>query len=380
MSSMSNSEMSFLIDTMLIETLIAEPRSYKTAGLLSDLLSKVKDYASSKVDPNNPVGSALEILAPGALWLALNAMGLGKLGFIFGLLMDVFHVDIKGMIASVFSKIKPLLAGGGKVSSEQIDEATNGAVQEQSGSVSPQEEQEGFQQLPKYEQSSSQSGQQAASDGRVYSSLELMHDAKIINLAAIEYERQILRLTKTSGFFDSYKGTKAKGSNILGTIIGWIFKVVLASAGLMVAGDVVNKVLGRPNSLDKTYQAGQPNNEAPSHDAAIATQNKYPLKGDAPVPSQMPMTNTPENISAILIQFAKDVYSGLDGKEALIESTPGFQVIKEKIAWLNVYNKGSATIMMLPNLSKKELVDYFIDDVAKADTATTINSTTTVNA
>jgi len=376
MSKLSNgSEISFLVDTMLIETLIAEPRSYKTAGLLTDLLSKVKDYASSKIDPANPVGSVLEILAPGALWLALQSMGLGKLGFIFGLLMDVFHVDIKGMIGSIFSKIKPLFSNGGKVSSEQIDEATASAAQEQSGNVSPQEEQEGYKELPKYQEQQAQQ----ANDGKVYSSLELMPYAKMINLTAIEYEKHILRLTKTAGFFDSYKGNKAKGSNLLGTIIGWLFKVVLASAGLMVAGDVVNKVLGRPNSFDGNLQAGQPNNEAPSPDAAHATQTKYPLKGDSPIPSEIPMTNTPENISNILIQFAKDVYSGLDGKEALIENTPGFQVIKEKIAWLNVYNKGSATIMMLPNLSKKELVDYFIDDVAKADTSTT-NVVNTVNA
>jgi hypothetical protein len=378
MSKLSNSEISFLVDTMLIETLIAEPRSYKTAGLLTDLLSKVKDYASSKIDPANPAGSALDILAPGALWLALQSMGLGKLGFIFGLLMEVFHVDIEGMIRSVYDKIKPLLSGGGKVSSEQIDEATAGAAQAQSENATEQDAQEGYKELPKYQ---TQQAQQA-NDGKVYSSLELMHDAKIINLAAIEYERHILRLTKTAGFLDfltGYKSNKAKGSNLLGTIIGWLFKVVLYSGGLMVLGDVVNKVLGRPNSLDKTYQAGQPNNEAPSPDAAHATQTKYPLKGDSPIPSEIPMTNTPENISNILIQFAKDVYSGLDGKEALIENTPGFQVIKEKIAWLNVYNKGSATIMMLPNLSKKELVDYFIDDVAKADTSTT-NAVNTVNA
>ncbi len=366
MSKLSNgSEISFLVDTMLIETLIAEPRSYKTAGTLTDILSTVKEYASSKIDKTNPAGSALDILAPGALWLLLKSIKLGKIGFILGLLMEVYHVDVESMIRSVYNKIKPLLSGGGKVSSEQIDEATNNAAQEQSENVSEEDAKEGYQQLPKYQT------QQArpANDGKVFSSLELMHDAKMLNLVAIEYEKHILKLTKTAGFFDSYKGTKAKGSNLLGTIIGWLFKVVLYSGGLMIIGDVVNKVLGRPNSFDGNLQAGQPNNEAPSHDAAHATQNKYPLKGDSPVPSQMPMTNTPENISNILIQFAKDVYSGLDGKENLIENTNGFQVIKEKIAWLNVYNKGSATIMMLPNLSKKELVDYFIDDVAAADRA-----------
>ena len=81
----------------------------------------------------------------------------------------------------------------------------------------------------------------------------------------------------------------------------------------------------------------------------------------------MPLINNDANIENIVIQFAKDVYSGLDGKENAIRSTPGFQMIVHKISWYNSDNKGSALTFIPPNWSsKKQLVDYFIDDVAKS--------------
>ena len=40
-----------------------------------------------------------------------------------------------------------------------------------------------------------------------------------------------------AGFFGN---TKSKGTNLLGKVFGWVIKLALASAGLMVAGDVAN--------------------------------------------------------------------------------------------------------------------------------------------
>lgn len=361
---MSSREISFYVDTLLVERALAESHFYKKAGFISDLLSRVKEYFGSKIDPNNPAASVLDELAPGALWMLFRSLGIGKWGMLLGLLMNVFHVDVYGILQSLYGKVKEMVGSGKKVSSSQIDQAVNSTVQEHSSQSSPEEAQEGFEQYQKMKP--------AQADDHVYSSLELMHDAKMISLAMIQYEKENLRLTTAanrSGFLSGYSVTKAKGSNLLGKIFGWIIKIALASAGLMVAGDIVNKFLGRPNSLDGTYHPGQTESETSSApEGPISTQTKYPLKNDSPLPSSLPIVNNSENISNMIIQFAKDVYSGLDGKEDLIKSTPGFQMINEKISWYNQRNEGSSLTFIPPVFhSKKQLVDYFIDDVAKAD-------------
>jgi hypothetical protein len=361
---MSNGEISFYVDTLLVETVLSEPHFYKKAGFVSDLLTKVKDYFGSKIDKSDPAGSVLNEIAPGALWVLFQALGIGKWGMLLGLLMEVFHVDVKGMLSSLYNKVKGMISGGEKVSSAQIDQAVSSTVQEHNTPPTPEEEKEGMAKLQQM-----QGAQPAqADDGRVYSSLELLRDAKMISLSLIEYERQSMRLTKSAGLLGGFFGTKSKGTSLLGSVFGWIIKIALASAGLMVAGDIVNKFMGRPNSLDGTYQPGKSEEAAPQ--GPVSSQNKYQLKGDAPLSSSMPIVNNPENIDNMLVQFAKDVYSGLDGKDSLIRNTAGFQMVKERLVWYNTRNAGSA-LTFIPKEwhSKKQLVDYFIDDVAKADQA-----------
>src|SRR5271166_5746096 len=41
-------EISFYIDTLLVETVLAEPALYKRASVMSDILSRVKEYFASK--------------------------------------------------------------------------------------------------------------------------------------------------------------------------------------------------------------------------------------------------------------------------------------------------------------------------------------------
>lgn len=342
-----SSEISFYVDTMLVETILAESHFSKKAGMMSDLLSKVKDYFESKIDHDHPVASVINLLAPAGISFIFSSMGFGKFGLLLGLLTSVLHVNVSGMITSLYDKVKNMISGGDKVSSSQIDQATNSTIAEHNTPPTQQDAQE-----------IQQHNQPAADDGKVYSSLELLYDAKIISLALIEYEKINMRLTKVADMSSVLKNlvtTKAKGTTILGTLLGWIFKIALTAAGLMVAGDLINHFIG--NHQSTTTPSGP-----------TSSQTKYHLIGDTPLPKEMPITNTPDNISNMLVQFAKDVYSNLDGKENLIKGTPGFQAIKNKISWTNMYNPGSGSIMIPPIFSsKKQLVDYFIDDVAKAD-------------
>ena len=141
----------------------------------------------------------------------------------------------------------------------------------------------------------------------------------------------------------------------------------------MVAGDIINHLLGRPSSLDGTYQAGKTDTTSPAPAAAepsapVSTQKKYLPKEDASLPSSVPIQNNDQNINDMVLQFAKDTYSGLEGKEQLIRSSPNFQKVVRVISNYNNTNQNSSQTF-IPSFfrSKKQMVDYFIDDVAKSD-------------
>ena len=344
-----NSEVSFCVDTILVETALGDPKFYKKAGIISDVLSKVKDYFMAHIDKEHPVESVLKYLAPGTLWLLMQRIGLGKWGFFLSLLAEYFHVDVPKIIESMFSKVKEMISNGHPVSSAQVDAATQSVQQEHVNDGSE------------------------ADDHKVYTSLELLNEAKLIRLALIDYEHQKMRLMKEGGDENNllgFGGSKAKSTSLLVTILGWIVKIALASAGLMVAGDAIHALMGTPSALTGTYQEGKTpasSSEPSVPSAPVSTQKKFPPKGDAPLPMTWPLANSPGNVEEMMIQFAKDTYSGLDGKESLMRSLPSFQGVKEDIEWFNIHNPGTTAIFIPRRYpSKKSLVDHFIDDVAKA--------------
>lgn len=338
------------MDTLLVETILSDPSLYKKAGLVSDVLSRVKEYFSRHIDKAHPVKSVIDNLAPGAVWLLFSRIGLGRWGTFLGILMDYFHVDVSGILQSLWEKLKGVLSGGGKVSSAQIDSAVESTTQEFAGS-------------PEASQ---------ADDHNTYSSLNLFDQARVIKLAMVDYEHQQMRLFKDAAGRRSpysFTGKKPATVSLLSTVFGWIIKAALVSAGLMVAGDIAHEVLGGPSALSGTYQAGETPKEQPGPALPTgpkSTQTKFPLKGDSSLPEAWPQVNTPANIENMIIEFAKDTYSGLDGKEDLIRNSPAFQAVNDDIAWFNIHNPGSALIFLPKHYpSKKALVDYFIDDVAK---------------
>jgi hypothetical protein len=346
-------EVSFCVDTLLVETVLCDDRMYKKAGLITDLLSKVKTYFMAHIDKEHPVESVLKLLAPGALWLLMQGIGLGKWGFFLGLLTDYLHIDIPGMLGGMFSGLKDEISSGKKMSSDQIDSIGQQVAQQHA---------------------TADTGDETAlsNDHRVYTSLELLEEARFMRLALIQYERQKMRLLKEGGDENNlfgFGGARSRSTSLLAKIIGWIFKLALASAGLMVAGDVANTVMGNPSALSGTYQEGQtPASGEPAVPAGpVSKQTKFPSKGDSPIPATWPIVNNETNIENMVVQFAKDVYSGLDGKEDLIRNTAGFKVVVREIAWYNVHSPGTS-VVMIPSgfVSKKRLVDYFIDDVAAA--------------
>lgn len=361
----SNSEINFLVDTMIVETLLSDEGLSKTAqagNIISNLVEKVKGYFGSHIRPDDKAGSLLDLLAPGAISIAFKAMGFGWLGILLGLAMRVFNINVSGILGSIYEKIKSALGGGKQMTSSEVDGIVSSSVQEHTKPATEEEANK-------------------ASEALGATSSQLLRDAKFLKLAMIEFEKSNMEMTKEAApsllsLFSSRKSTTA---NLLTRVLGWIFKIAIASAGLMVAGDVINKFLGRPNALDGSIQQGRPTGQTSAPPAASAvTQTRFKVNpsyrneqrnvSDTWIES---VPNSESSIELMLVNFAKQVYQGLDGLEAYIRTAPGFQAVKDRIVTYNRLSQGD-NFIFIPNYftSRKQIVDFFIDDVAEAAPAT----------
>jgi len=367
--SLSNSEISFLVDTMIVETILCDPPQgsglYKRASAVGDLLGGVKGYVDKHINPNDKVASVINMLAPAVITGALGAMGFGWWRFLVGLAISVFHINVGGIFEHMYEAVKNMITGGKQVTAQEVDAAAQQAVQNNTGTVSSHEE--------------AAKAQEDAKNFKAASTNYKLRQARMLKLAMIEYEYQTFALTKEAFSLNPlewFRKSQGTTTSLLSTIVGWIFKVVLGSAGFMIGADFLNHLVGRPSALDPGYQEGQPGTATgPSESAAPAaptvSQTKFPLnpsyrEGAHPQPWVESIPNNEGSISNLLMGWAKEVYNGLNGREALITSSPAFQAVVDKIAWSN-HAHGGDNMVFIPKMfsNKKSIVDYFIDDVAQ---------------
>ncbi len=355
----SNSEISFYTDTLIAQIVLQDKITIEkiaAEGVISSLIQKVKDYVSSHINPNDKAGSVLNILAPGAIAMTFSAMGLGWLGTLIGLATRVFNINVNEILNSIWNKLKSTITGDKPTSSDQVDSIVNNSIQEHVQAPTAEEAERAVKMMTSKNAS------------------QVIKDARFVRLSMIEYENvYIYKIADKGDFLSMFSSRKSKTVSILSRVLSWIFKVALASAGLMVAGDAVNKFLGRPNAFDGTIQQGKHVEQSPTP-VHTATQNKFPIKSTYKVEVRNTggdnwIENIPNNSSAIttmLVNFAKDVYDGLDGKESLITSSSSFNIVRDRIVWYN-RNSAGAPFIIIPKYfrSKKHIVDYFIDEVAE---------------
>lgn len=346
-----NSEISMYVDTMIVDAILSDDAFVKTAqggSIITSLIDKVKQYFNNHIDPNDKAGSLINLLAPGVIAAALKTMGFGWFGTLAGIAMSIFHIDVNAALHSIWNKLKSPISSNKQLTSSQVDEMVNDSIKEHSPETSENE--------IKFASVSQQ-----------------LREASLFKLAMVEYEK-----TGTIKEAQSLFGkSRYKTQSLLSKILGWIFKIAISSAGFMVAGDVVNKFLGRPNALDGTIQNGKPvavtNKSAPTIPIHVATQTKFKLNPSYHIESNNSgasnwvenVHNDPDSIESMLIAFTKQVYQGLNGLEALIKSSPSFQFMKNKIAFYNHSSEGDPFVFIPKQFtSKKQVVDMFIDDVA----------------
>jgi hypothetical protein len=349
-----NTQISNYLDYLVVETLLQDNIGLSRFGqaapsMMDNVIGKIKDYVGSKIDPNNKAGSVLDMLTPGLILMTFKLMGFGKIGILLGALASMFGFDLDGIFHSIWNGLKSELSSGKGTTSDKVDNIVQSAVQSNSSApaeVAPEAS--------------------PADDGATIVAHKL-RNAKILRVALDNYEQNKIFVY-------------AAPSSKLGTILSFVIKVIISSAGLMVVGDTINHLLGRPSSFDHTIQNGKPVESAPASSVPEAPQQtRFPknlsyqnaVKNTASTPWIENTTDDPSSIGQMLINFAKEVYQGLDGHEADMQASPYFQNLVETISWYNHEAPGSPSVF-IPRMftTKKQLVDQFVGDVAAKTPAT----------
>jgi hypothetical protein len=357
------SEISMYVDTMIVESLLSDPRMIKNSSesMVGSLVDSVKSYFGNHINPEDKAGSYLNMIAPGTIAVIFSALGKGWLGTLIGLAINIFHIDVNGILSSVYNKIKDVLGSGELMSSSKVDDIVSGA-------------------LDMFNKPATEDDLKSLPD-KVSNS-----DLRFVKIAMISYDA-IIKKADPSSFdkiksdfsqlFSKYSNKKRTIASLLGRVLGLFFKVSLASAGLMVAGDLINKMLGRSNGLDGSMKDGKsllsdkPLIDKPVKiDAPVSTQTKFKvnpsyrsdLHDEDWIESYQ---NTDAGIESMLLTFAKEVYPDLKGLDSVIKSTSNFNKIVDMIKFYNHASAGNS-IVYIPRIfkTKKAIVDYFIDDVA----------------
>lgn len=329
---MKKDKSSFYIDSIITSIIIEDPKLIKTAGIdsyINSAISSIKSYFSSKLNSESSTEDILKFLAPGAIYAIFSAMGIPWIGTLFGLATRYFNINIPEILKSIYYKIVPIVTNR-QGSESDVDNIISSSMNSSYKKLNENEAQVVDKQL------SSQS------------SLKQIYDAKIVKLALIDFEKR-----KNAGVLRSATSSmlQPKIFNAVKSILGWTVKIILASAGIMVVSDVISHVTGKEDE------------ESPKQSKFKLNQSYDKSKFSSANRIQEYM-NTPEGISNMILDFAKEVYEGLDDKDNLIKNTPGFKAVLETISWYNRKTAGDS-IVFIPETfsSKKNIVDNFIHQI-----------------
>jgi hypothetical protein len=356
-----NSQIKYYMDGLIVESLITDKPIKKSAqgALLSSLIGYVKDFVDQNIDPNNKTTSVISMLAPAALYKILDGMGFKWLKWILSIGAAVFKVDIKNALDKVSSSIIGDIKDNKEISMDSIESRVTSAVKD-----------------------STQAMTGSDPSSLATESFTLL-DARMMKLAFIQYrnETSLIKVAGPAGAAGAAGAAAAaaaalvpKQGKFIGSvikIITWLIKTILTTAGLLTAGSVVSKLVGKPNELDKSLKRHISTTPATS----TSTQKKFPLNPNYDKDIYNTSTSswtikgiyvTDSTIKDLLVEFAKETYNGLENLDFIIRRSPKFNIIAENILNYNQGNLGS-NVLLIPSMyhSKKEIVDQFIDDVAK---------------
>lgn len=340
----ADSEIKLYVDMMIIESLLDNPLFIKEAGAggaVASVLGSIKDYFESKIKTEG----ILNLIAPVGINALFTFLGAPWIGFLLALAQQAFNINVGNILSSIYNKIKELISGDKKITTQQVDSVVEGAVTSNYTPVSPGDEKHAEDVLNRIKSGS-------------YGVKQQMRDVRMIKLATISYQEGVIEKNGALSFV-FFKGLQTKIIPILIKFFGMIFKIALTSAGAIVVGSAIRSYIGTSDSKQTTYVSKQQKfkQNTSYQDTEYNSGNSFWIEN---------FNNNPNGIINMLVTFAKEVYDGLDGLESLIKSSPSFQVVVNNIRQFNLTAEG-ASVVFLPKMftSKKQIVDLFIDDVAK---------------
>jgi hypothetical protein len=300
---------------------------YSHAGAMGDFTSFVSDYASQHIDENNKVGSLINFFAPAMISSLFSAMGFGWMAKLIPFALSVLHVDIYAIIQTAFKSLKPAVEANKPVSSEEIKSAVESAMDTHSDGSSDE--------------------------------VKTSNYKRKVNLLKLAIHK---------------KAAPSKGDflSIISSIVSWLFRTAFAAAGFMVAGDIANKLVNRPNAIDGNLKGNENNSFAPVQEVKpVFTPKQTKFKAISGQDSKISnwsvsIPNNPDSIQNFLIQTARQSYDLSSISDSKIISSPNFQLIKSRITAYNRSSQGDSLVEIPPYFtSKKQLTDLFIDDLAQ---------------
>ena len=308
----------------------------------------ILNYFNSHIDPENKTSSVLSMLVPGAIFSLLVGSS-PIIATVLSFAAAYYHMDIKKILDPVFNSVKSDITKGKPITPGHIDQYVDSAI-------------------------STVSSGGAEEEFAVEAS-----DIRKFKLALIAYANDNSEFQFSKYALKSRIPTQGVTRLIIRKLISWPIKVILFSAGFLVLADVAKKYMGKPNALDGTQQKGKPVSTRSRDEGAnrnpiiIPQQTKFKLNPnynnkyyDVNWKFEGLQASRPV-IEELLVNFAKEVYLGLDGLENIIRSTGGFRRAVDNIEKANENNMGYNLIIMPTDIysNKKQIVDTFIDDVAK---------------
>jgi hypothetical protein len=322
-------------ELLSVALLSVDTKLYKVAFAEEGVASVVKQYLSNHFDKDDPVSSVINLLAPAAI---RTIFGGGILGTILGLAAAALHIDVAGILSSIYDYVKPLIEGGKVPEKSEIQSVVSDAVDEHTESTT------------------------TAGEDIFYGFESKSFDQKI----------RIIRKCKLMALSKKTAITSDWGKRIL----KWLFTTIFATILLTVGGDVINYAVGRPSAFTQNVAKPEKTEKAVKLQAPQPTQTKFKLissynvgenrKNRSGQWEERGVYNTDQGISDMLVSFVKSVYSGLNNLDNIIKSSPRFNKVKNDLLLYNHQSQGDVGVL-IPNefQSRKQLVDLFIDDVAE---------------
>lgn len=351
---MKNAKLQLYSDTLVIEALLSDPATYKVAqsGIIGSIIEKVKELFTSHIDPDNKLDSIINMLAPSMLTM----LGFPIIGILVEIAKSWFHLDLGAIFSDIGSGLKSLLAGGAKTTSTAVENLVANVFNNHSGATPTADD------------------MAQANLTQLQSRTDLqLREAQFFKLSLLQIQNKKLEKTALLGSLAKFLGLRSTTLRSLIKIVGWIIKVLLATAGFMAVDDAVHSFVGTPSytQFNTPMSATKPS-VAPSVSNIsymMPTQTVFKVNpnyneehlnmGDhwiEPV--------APTQIGDEIVKWTEDIYPDTSGMDEQIKSTSGFNKALQAIDEYNASNKLNITFIPPEFTSRKKVVDLFIDELA----------------